>query len=40
MTNKFDNAGDRYWDGKISGVMNTCADIIEVAKKYGIEVEE
>ena len=38
--NRYSKAWGRYWEGKISGAMNCRADILNIAKKYGEEVDE
>lgn len=38
--NRYSKAWGRYWEGKISGAMNCRADILNIAKKYGVEVDE
>lgn len=34
-----DNGG-KYWEGKLNGIRDTIADIMNVAKQYGVEVQE
>ena len=34
-----DNGG-KYWKGKLSGIRNTIADIMNVAKQFGVEMED
>lgn len=38
--NRYSKAWGRYWEGKITGAMDCRADILDIAKKYGVEVDE